>query len=82
MLTSAIAANITYEFTEYTRLEIQGAIDFYQGEDYYVESQLVHEMNDNFEITVGCDVIGGPRDTFFGQFRDNDRLFVKLKYTF
>lgn len=82
VLMSALAAKITYEFTEYTRIEVQGAIDFYQGDDYYVQPQLVHEMTDNFEIAVGIDVLGGPRDTFFGQFRDNDRLFAKLKYTF
>jgi hypothetical protein len=82
VLMSALAAKITYEFTEYTRLEVQGAIDFYQGDDYYVQPQLVHEMTDNFEIAVGIDILGGPRNTFFGQFRDNDRLFAKLKYTF
>ena len=57
-------------------------VDFYQGDDYFIQSQLVHDMTDNFEITVGLDIIGGPSDTFFGRFRDNDRVFVKLKYTF
>ncbi|UCD57807.1 MAG: hypothetical protein JSV16_01475, partial [Candidatus Hydrogenedentota bacterium] len=82
VLMGAIAANIQYEFTEFTRLELRGAIDFHQGDDYYFQPQLVHEMTDNFEITLGFDVLGGPRNTFFGQFKDNDRFFVKLKYTF
>jgi hypothetical protein len=82
VLVNAIAGNITYDFTEYTKLELRGLVDFYQGDDYYFQSQLIHQMNDNFEITVGLDIIGGPSDTFFGQFKDNDRVFVKVKYTF
>ncbi len=79
---SAVATKITYEFSEYTRLEVKGAVDFYQGNDFYFQSQMVHQVTDNFEVAVGVDVLGGPRDTFFGQFKDNDRMFAKLKYTF
>ena len=82
LLVNAIAGNITYEFTEYTKLELIGVVDLYQGDDYYFQPQLIHQMTDDFEITVGLDLIGGPSDTFFGQFKDNDRVFVKLKYTF
>jgi hypothetical protein len=82
VLVSAVAGNITYEFTDYTKLELRGAVDFHQGDDYFIQSQLVHDMTDDFEITVGLDILGGPSDTFFGRFRDNDRVFVKLKYTF
>jgi len=82
VLTSAVAINVTWEFSDYTKLEVTGAYDFDQGDDYFFQPQLVHQMNDYFEITVGIDVIGGPKDTFLGQFKDNDRLFVKLKYAF
>ncbi len=79
---SAFATNMTYEFTDFTKLEIIGVIDFYQGDDFYIQPQLVHEVTDNLEITAGLDLLGGPRDTFFGEFKDNDRVYVKLKYTF
>jgi len=79
---SAFATKVRYEFTDYTKLEIEAAVDLYQGNDYYFQPQLIHQMTDNFEIAFGVDVIGGPSDTFLGQFKDNDRLFVKLKYTF
>ncbi|GAB4346494.1 MAG: hypothetical protein Kow0099_27780 [Candidatus Abyssubacteria bacterium] len=79
---SAVAVKLTYEFTEYTRLEMRGAMDFHQGNDYYVQPQLVHDATDNFQVTLGFDVLGGPRDTFFGQFKNNDRIYVKLKYVF
>ena len=82
VLVNALAGNITYEFTEYTKLEIRGLVDFYQGDDYYFQPQVVHQVSDEFEVTVGLDILGGPSDTFFGEFRDNDRLFVKLKYAF
>lgn len=79
---SAFATNMTYEFTDFTKLEIVGVIDFYQGDDFYVQPQVVHEVTDSLEITVGLDLLGGPRGTFFGEFKDNDRAYVKLKYTF
>ncbi|MBI4831920.1 MAG: hypothetical protein HY801_10285 [Candidatus Lindowbacteria bacterium] len=82
VLMSALATNIKYEFTEYTRLEIRGILDFYQGEDYYVQPELIHELTDNFEIALGLDILGGPESTFFGQFEDGDRVYAKLKYTF
>ncbi len=82
VLVSALAGNITYEFTEYTKLELRGLIDFYKGDDYFFQPQLVHRVSDEFEVTAGFDIIGGPSDTFFGQFKDNDRVFVKLKYMF
>ena len=82
VLVNALAGNITYDFTEYTKLELRGALDLYQGDDYFFQTQLVHQMSDEFEITVGLDILGGPRDTFFGEFKDGDRLFVKLKYAF
>jgi hypothetical protein len=82
VLVSALAGNITYEFTEYTKVELRGVVDFHQGDDYYIQPQLVHQMTDDFEITAGLDILGGPKDTFFGEFKDNDRVFVKLKYTF
>jgi hypothetical protein len=79
---SAVAVKLTYEFTEYTRIEMRGAVDFHQGEDYYAQPQLVHDMTDNFQVALGFDVIGGPRDTFLGQFTGNDRVYLKLKYAF
>jgi hypothetical protein len=79
---SAFATNIKYEFTEFTRLEIKGVIDLYQGDDYYVQPQVAHAVNDNLTVIVGFDILGGPRDTFLGQFKDNNRAFAKLIYTF
>lgn len=82
VLVSAVAGNITYEFSDYSKVELRGAADFHKGDDYYIQPQFVHKVTDDFEVTVGLDILGGPSDTFFGQFRDNDRVFVKLKYTF
>jgi len=82
VITSGFATNINYEFTEFTRLEVRGAIDFHQGDDYYVQPQLVHAVNDNLAVILGFDILGGPRETFFGHFKDNDRVYGKLIYTF
>jgi hypothetical protein len=31
---------------------------------------------------VGLNIIEGQKDAFFGQFKDNDHVFMELKYTF
>jgi len=82
VLVGALAWNITYEFTEYTKLELTGVVDFHQGDDYYFQPMLTHQVSDEFAVTVGFDILGGPADTFFGEFKDNDRIFTKLKYAF
>lgn len=81
-LTGAFAANITYDLSEYTKVELRGIVDVDGGDDYYFQPQLVHEVTDSFEVTAGLDIVGGPSGTFFGDFRDNDRVFMKLKYSF
>ncbi len=78
----AFATNITYDITEYTSIEFIGIVDVDQGDDYYLQPQLIRQVTDSFEVAVGLDVIGGPEDTFLGQFKDNDRVFFKLKYAF
>jgi hypothetical protein len=81
ILTNAITTNTRYEFTDYTWLEIRAAYDFDQH-DYYIQPQLAHSVNDNLTVILGLDLLGGPLDTFLGQFRENDRVYAKLIYVF
>ncbi|AVP97219.1 hypothetical protein C7S18_08425 [Ahniella affigens] len=41
-----------------------------------------HGFNDQLDLFVTTDVLGGDAETFFGQYTRNDRLGLRLEYTF
>ncbi len=47
-----------------------------------LQSELSWQPTEAITIVLGTDVLGGRRDTFFGQFRDNDRVRVRISYVF
>lgn len=69
-----------YEFNDDTELELRATINP-DDWDYLIELQFSHKFSDAFEAVLGATVFGGDADTFFGQFDENDRLFVHLIYT-
>ena len=69
-----------YEFSDDTELEIRATINLDEW-DHLLELQLSHKLSDAIEVVIGSTVFGGDANTFFGQFDDNDRLFVRLTYT-
>jgi len=48
----------------------------------WVNPELEYDYSDRISLTLGADILGGGPDDFFGQFDDNDRVFVELKYAF
>lgn len=41
-----------------------------------------YNWSSEFSTRLGINLIGGKQDSFFGQFKRNDSLFVEMKYTF
>jgi hypothetical protein len=41
-----------------------------------------YNFDNHLSGRVGLNVIEGKKNAFFGQFKDNDHVFVELKYTF
>lgn len=41
-----------------------------------------YNWNSEFSTRIGTNIISGKSKSFFGQFTDNDSLFVEMKYTF
>lgn len=71
--------------------------DFLPGKTVHVELFGLHEIeqqgtwfrglvgyvfNSTTSARIGYHQLWGPRDTFFGQFKDNQEVFTELKYTF
>jgi hypothetical protein len=69
-----------YEFSDDTELELRATINLDEL-DHILELQFSHKFSDALEGVIGINVFGGDPDTFFGQFDDNDRFFLRLTYT-
>lgn len=44
--------------------------------------QLSYELADGLRATLGAEIITGEADTDWGQFEDNDLIYLKFKYSF
>jgi hypothetical protein len=77
----ALLLNSTWKYTEFIRLNVKGLVNLEEG-DYVLQSELAWQPFDAMTLTLGGDVVGGGRSTFFGAFRDNDRVRVSVSYRF
>ena len=78
----AMIGRLLFHFTEATQVEVAGTVNFVNSANYYQKVALTHKVTDAFHVTVGFDILGGARDTFWGRWRDNDRVYCFLKYFF
>ena len=50
--------------------------------DFVLQPEISWQAIDSMTIVVGGDVLGGRPNTFFGQFRNNDRIRFRISYAF
>jgi hypothetical protein len=80
---SAILARGRYSFSGGDLvLEATGVFLLYSKDSQYFQAKLAWRALDWLKLTLGWDVLAGPKNTFFGQFRDDDRAFAFLEVTF
>lgn len=70
-----------YELGKFSRISTQGACNIKQG-DHYVSLRFFSALADGLALDVIMDLLGGNVDGLFGVFRDNDRVQLKLRYSF
>lgn len=52
-------------------------------EDYYVRANASYKLSDPMEVALGANLFGGEyEETLFGQFDDNDNVYLRLRYSF
>ncbi len=52
------------------------------NESYLSRLAVDWKYSDSFTITIGTDILGGDKETIFGQFGKNDNVYLKLVYGF
>jgi hypothetical protein len=80
--TNAAIGRLLFHFSEATQLEVGGTVNFVESTNYYAKAALTHKITDALHVTVGVDVFDGARDTFWGRWRDNNRVYSFLRYFF
>lgn len=63
-------------------LEIKDYNDFKNNYALIYPPEITYRPVDNAEITIGARWIDGKGETTFGQLKDNDEVYFKLKYCF
>jgi hypothetical protein len=77
----ALVVHSIWKYSEFLQVNLQGYVNLVEG-DYLLKSELSWKPFDPVTVVVGGDVLGGRPNTFFGQFRENDRVRVRVAYSF
>jgi hypothetical protein len=78
----AAIGRLLFHFNDDTQLEVGGTVNFEGSVNHYLNVELTHKATDALHVTTGFDFFNGPRDTFWGRWRDNDRFYMLVKYFF
>lgn len=77
----SVTARLEYELGDFSRVILEGVYNL-KGKDYYLRPKFSYDITDGASLNIIGYVLGGRSDAFFGSFRDNKRVQVKVKYSF
>jgi hypothetical protein len=60
---------------------LQG-IYYFTDKSWHANPELTHSPVSALDISLGLHLLQGARDTILGQFRNNDQLYLRVKYHF
>ena len=81
-LDGSLLGRAVYELNERLALELKACANLRGGNNFYVQPSLRYDITEDLRLKVGADIFTGSDDTFFGQFDNNDRVFLILEYYF
>lgn len=79
---NAVIGRVLLRFTDDTQAAVSGTVDLSQSANYFTRIALTHRLTQRIQIDTGVDVLGGPSNTFWGRWGDNDRFFFLMKLFF
>jgi hypothetical protein len=69
------------KISDWLSLEVRGAENL-DRIDFMLQPEIAWTRLDNLKISVGADLFEGKQTGFFGGYNRNDRLRVKVKYSY
>lgn len=78
----SISSRLSYQFSDTFQFVFTSIFVLRGKENLFFQSKMVWDITDNLRFEAGHDYFSGPRETFFGQYRDNDRVFFVGKVSF
>jgi hypothetical protein len=79
---NAAIGRLLFHFNDDTQFELGGTVNFERSVNSYLKAAVTHKITDALHATAGLDLMSGSRSTFWGRWRDNDRVYLVLKYFF
>jgi hypothetical protein len=88
-LTNTIIGKALYMFGDDTEascsvvatIEDRVSSSFLNGGDWYIQPKITKKIR-GWEMSLGVDILEGPKNSFFGAFDGNDRLVIGFKKEF
>lgn len=77
----AVMLKTDWSFTDYTKFSLQGIWRLH-AEDIFLQPELSSSLADGLDLEIGADLFYGKEGSFFEGFKDNQRIFARLKYNF
>ncbi len=78
----AVVGRLRVEVSDDTKVQLTGLADLAASPSHYLQLKVSHRPRDGWLVEAGVDVLTGDRRSFWGRWRDNDRVFLSVKYFF
>jgi hypothetical protein len=79
---NALIGRALVKLSEDTQVKLTSIYDLESTLNVYVQPKVSHRITDAFHVDAGLDLFAGERDTHWGRYRQNNRVFVFLRYFF
>jgi hypothetical protein len=79
---NAMAARARFKFNEETQFVASGTMNLESEPNGYVQLKVSHKITDALHVEGALDLLAGPRASFWGRWRDNDRFVLMVKFFF
>ncbi len=57
-------------------------VHYFERNDFFLRPRITYDLADGWRLTVGGEMFGGPRISFFGRIKENSGGFLEMRYSF
>jgi len=77
----AVLSRLEYKYRTIFTFSLQSIIDI-KNKGYLLQPKASYDLVDGLNLAVQVDLLGGDETSFFGRYTNNDRVQLKIKYSF